>query len=119
MADLKIITHTTYTYETTDGREFDSKQEAEAWQKAIDTAERIVMLDSRLRATAEVEMAYFVYIKDHEQLEAFNTKQEELGIESMINEPGYFYYDERFDEYVDIDKELTRLLEIKTKLSSV
>ena len=30
MADLKIITHTSYTYETTDGREFESKHEAEA-----------------------------------------------------------------------------------------
>ena len=69
MADLKIITHTTYTYETTDGREFESKQEAESWQKSIDTSERIIMLDSRYRPTTEIDTVYFVYIKDREQLQ--------------------------------------------------
>ena len=119
MADLKIITRTIYTYETSDGRVFDSEPEAKAWQHAIDTAERIVMLDSKMNATAEVDMAYFVYIRDQEQLEAFNAKQEEQGIESIIRDPGYYYYDERFDKYVNIDNELERLLGIKQKLKSI
>jgi dsDNA-binding SOS-regulon protein len=38
---LKIITHTTYTYETYDGREFDDKAQAEAWKRALDTAAHI------------------------------------------------------------------------------
>ena len=118
MADLKIITHTTYTYETTDGREFESKQEAESWQKSIDTSERIIMLDSRYRPTTEIDTVYFVYIKDREQLEAFNAIQEEQGIETLIEEPGYFYYDERVDEYINVDTEIKRLLNIKTKLDS-
>lgn len=119
MADLKIITHTSYTYETTDGREFDSKQKAEAWQKAIDNAERIVMLDSKFRATDEIEMAYFVFIKDQEQLEAFNTRQADGGFESNIKEPGYYYYDEVPDDYISVDTEIKRLLDIKAKLGNI
>ena len=119
MADLKIITHTTYTYETTDGREFESKPEAEAWQKAIDNAERIVMLNSKFRATDDIETAYFVFIKDQEQLEAFNARQADSGFESTIKEPGYYYYDEVPDDYINIDTEIKRMLDIKAKLDSV
>ena len=119
MADLKIITHTSYTYETSDGREFDSKLEAEAWQKALDNTNKIVMLDSRFKMTTEVEMAYHVFVKDQEQLDAFNAMQEYLGIASIIEEPGYYYYDEVPDEYINVDKEIERLLEIKAKLDNV
>jgi hypothetical protein len=119
MADFKIITHTTFTYETTDGREFDSKPEAEAWQKAIDNAVRIVMLDSKFRATDEIEGAYFVFIKDQEQLEAFNTRQIDGGFASIIKEPGYYYYDEVEDDYINVDAEIRRLLNIKAKLDSI
>jgi dsDNA-binding SOS-regulon protein len=118
MADLKIITHTTYTYETTDGRSFDNKPEAEAWQNALDNADTIVMLDSRFNLTTEVEMAYHVFVKDQEQVDAFNVKQEDLGIASIIPEPGYYYYDEVLDEYISVDKEIERLLGIKNKLDS-
>jgi hypothetical protein len=119
MADLKIITHTTYTYETTDGREFDSRPEAEAWQKAIDNAERIVMLDSRFRATDDVEMAYFVFIKDQDQVDAFNAKQANLGLAAVINVPGYYYYDEVSDEYFNVDGRIKDLLGIKAKLDNI
>lgn len=116
MADLKIITHTMYTYETTDGRSFDSRSEAESWQRALDGAEAIVMLDSDFRPTSEVDTAYFVYLKDKEQVDAFNAKQEDFGITTTIAEPGYYYYDEVPDEYINIDKELEQLYDIKRKL---
>lgn len=118
MADLKIITHTTYTYETTDGREFESKPEAEAWQKAIDNAERIVMLDSTFRPTADIETAYFVYIKDQNQVDAFNVKQADLGLATVIHVPGYYYYDEVPDEYFNVDSKIKELNGIKAKLDS-
>ena len=119
MADLKIITHTIYTYETTDGRDFDSKLEAEKWQKALDNTDNITMLDSKFNLTTEVEMAYHVFVKDQEQVDAFNVKQEDLGIASIIQEPGYYYYDEVSDEYMNIDREIERLLEIKAKLANI
>ena len=119
MTDLKIITHTTYTYETTDGREFDSKPEAEAWQRAIDKAEHIVMLDSRLRPTTEIETAFFVYLKDQEQVDAFNAKQADLGLATVIHTPGYYYYDEVPDEYFNVDGRIKDLLGIKAKLDNV
>ena len=118
MADLKIITHTTYTYETTDGREFDSKPEAEAWQNAIDNTDRIVMLDSRFKLTNDFEKAFFIHIDNPDQLEAFNTKQADLGIASIIKGLGYYYYDEVSDEYIDIDAEIGRLLDLKARLDS-
>ena len=118
MADLKIITHTTYTYVTTDGRSFDDGCEAEAWQSALDNAEHIIMLDTKFNLTNEVEMAYFIHVKDQEQVEAFNAKQEDIGIASIIPEPGYYYYDEVPDEYFNIDKEIERLMDIKQKLDS-
>ena len=119
MTDLKIITHTTYTYETTDGREFDSEFEATKWQKALDNADNITMLDSKFNLTTEVEMAYHVFVKDQEQVDAFNVKQEDLGIASIIQEPGYYYYDEVSDEYINVDNEIKRLLDIKAKLANV
>jgi hypothetical protein len=118
LADLKIITHTSYTYETTDGREFESRQEAEAWQKAINNGKRIVMLDRKFRATDEIEVAYFVLIKNQEQLEAFNTMQTDGGFACIINEPGYYYYDEVEDDYINVDKEIERLFDIKAKLDN-
>ena len=118
MADLKIITHTTYTYVTTDGRPFDNKHEAEVWQQALDNADNIVMLDSKFNMTTEIEMAYNVFVKDQEHVDAFNTMQEDVGITSIIPEPGYYYYDEVPDEYINIDKEIERLMDIKQKLDS-
>ena len=119
MTDLKIITHTTYTYETTDCREFDSKPEAEAWQRAIDKAEHIVMLDSQFRPTTEIETAFFVYLKDQEQVDAFNAKQADLGLATVIHTPGYYYYDEVPDEYFNVDGIIKDLLGIKAKLDNV
>jgi hypothetical protein len=113
---LKIITHTTYTYETSDGREFDDKAQAEAWQRALDVAAHIVMLDSDFRPTSEVDTAYFVYLKDQEPVDAFNAKQEDVGITTTITEPGYYYYDEVPDEYSNIDKEIEQLYNVKQKL---
>ena len=118
MADLKIITHTTFTYETSDGREFESKQEAEAWQMAINNAEHIVMLDSQFRPTTFIEEAFFVYLRDQSQVDAFNAKQADLGLATVIHTPGYYYYDEVPDEYFNIDGRIKDLLGIKAKLDN-
>ncbi len=36
MTEVKIKTHTTYTYETSDGREFDLAEEAQEWQEHLE-----------------------------------------------------------------------------------
>ncbi len=112
MAELKVITHTTYTYETTDGREFDDAQEAEAWQQAIDNIKKISMLDHKFKPTTDVTEAMYVHIKTHEQLEAFDAMQAYEGLAAQIRAVGYYYYDDISDEYINVKKELDRLQSI-------
>ena len=118
MANLKIITHTSYTYETTDGREFDSKPEAEAWQKVLDTAAQLVMLTSKFERTTESESCFNVYAATRELVNTFNELQEDQGLCARITEPGYYYYDEVSDEFVNIDREIERLLVVKALIDN-
>lgn len=117
MANLKILTHINYSYETADGRHFDTKHEAEEWQHMLDHIGRVVMLDSKFKPTSEVEIAYHVFVEDHAQLAAFNAKQRYLGIESILTAPGYFYYDDHTDKYINVDDEIARLAAIKSALN--
>ena len=112
MADIKIKTHTTYTYETTDGREFDLAEEAEQWQEYLDTLKKITMLDCRFNATDDICSAIYVRIKSHDQLDAFEAMQSYEGMGAHISEPGYWYYDDDTDSYVDAVKERDRLQSI-------
>ena len=118
MSEVKIITHTTYTYETSDGREFDYAQEAEAWEKALSNIKNVAMLDAKFRPTTEVSSAFFVHIKTHDQLDAFSEIQAYEGMCAEIREVGYHYYDECTDTYLNIGKELKRLHDIIDKLDS-
>ena len=118
MTDLKVVTHTTYTYETTDGREFDDKQEALDWEQAIETFRGIVMLNSKLMPTDEVDSAYYVHIKNWQEQEAFAMIQNYYGLCAQITEPGYWAYDECADQFIDISKEITRLMDIVKKLAA-
>lgn len=108
---------TSITYKTTDGRIFDSKAEAEAWQSAIDTLDQsVMMLKHNFELTSDIEMAYYVYIANKKQLEAFNLKQSYLGLDSFLHEPGYYYYDDEKDEYVNIEKKICTMQDIMQKL---
>lgn len=71
MAELKIKTHTTYTYETSDGREFDDIREAETWQGQLELIKNITMLDSKFQNTTDHTEAFYVHIKTWQQQEAF------------------------------------------------
>lgn len=112
MSELKIITHTTYTYETSDGREFEDKLEAEAWEESLEKLRSIVMLNSKFKPTSKIDSAFFVHIRTWEEQEAFATAQLYEGLTAYIPEPGYWYYDERTDEFVDAVKERDRLQSI-------
>ena len=119
MANLKIITHTSYTYETTDGREFDSKPEAEAWQKVLDTSSQLIMLTSKFKRTTESESCFNVYAATPELVDTFNAMQDDQGLCARLSEPGYYYYDEVSDEFVNIDGEIERLLTLKNRIANV
>ena len=72
MKELKIVKHTTYTYETSDGREFDDENEAKEWQEKLSVIENVCMLDSNFRPTKETDSVFYVHTKTKEETEAFN-----------------------------------------------
>ena len=119
MADIKIKTHTTYTYETTDGREFDDHKEAEEWQQAIDNIKKISMLGHNFKPTTDITEAFYVHIKTQEQLEAFDAMQADEGLVARIYSIGYYYYDDVSDEYISVKKEMDRLQNIIESLDAL
>lgn len=116
MSEVKIKTHTTYTYETSDGREFDDAQEAQEWQQALEDIKGITMLDSKFKPTTEISSAFYVHIKKHSQLEAFELIQAYGGFVSSIPGIGCWYYDDCTDTYVNLETEINRLKDIQYKL---
>ena len=112
MADTKIKTHTTYTYETSDGREFDLADEAEEWQEHLENIKKVVMLDSKFKHTDRTDEAYYVHIKTQTQLEAFEAMQAYEGLAGHVTGLGYWYYDEVADEYISVEQEITRLQKV-------
>lgn len=117
MTEVKIKTHTIYTYETSDGREFDDAQEAQEWQDHLENIKGITMLDSKFQNITDHSEAFYVHIKTWQQQEAFEALQYYEGMGSHIPKPGYWYYDDCTDSYVDVDEELNRLKEIKQRLN--
>ena len=113
MEELKIVRHTHYTYETSDGKEFDNKREATKWQKQLTLFQTICMLDANYKPTTDVNSTVYVYAKTKEQAEAFNEiAREEFGYCSEIGGTGWFRYDEISDSYVDIEVEIKKLQHI-------
>ena len=118
MSELKIKTRTTYIYETSDGREFESESEAEAWEGYLNIFKTITMLDYKFRPTKVIDAVFYVYIETWEQLETFMLIQDYFGITARIDKPGYYYYDEAFDKYIDISRELVKLHDMIEALDS-
>ena len=112
MADIKIKTHTTYTYETTDDREFNDAREAQEWQDHLENIKGITMLTDKFLDTKDLSEAFYVHIKTWQQQEAFEALQFYEGMGAHIPEPGYWYYDDCTDSYVDAVKERDRLQSI-------
>lgn len=112
MSKLKVKTHTTYTYETADGREFEDKSEAHEWQDHLENITSAVMLDNNFRNTTQIDEAMYVHIKTEAQLKAFDAISSYEGMGARINAIGYWYYDERTDAYISVNKEMDRLQSI-------
>ena len=117
MSDSKIITHTTYTYETSDGRDFDDLLDAKAWQKVLDTRDQIIMLNSNFKPTNDAANCFNIYLANANLVSAFDALQEDVGLCARIYEPGYYYYDDAADAFVNIDKEIEKLLNIKALIN--
>lgn len=118
MSELKITTHTTYTYETSDGREFDNEAEALEWQKILETFNSISMLDHQFKPTLIPSAVYYLHIKNQEQLKAFDAVQEYDGYGAVPKELGHFCYDEISDEFIQIEDKVAQLLDIVRVLDS-
>lgn len=116
MADFKIKTHTTYSYETSDGRTFDDPEAAETWQEALECIKKVVMLDNKFNRTDSISSAFYVHIKTHEQLDAFQEIGAYEGICADIRSVGFYYYDDCEDTFINIEKEIDRFKTMMTKL---
>lgn len=116
MKELKIIKHTTYTYETSDGREFDDEIEAKEWQEKLSVIENVCMLDSDFRPTKEIDSVFYIHTNTKEETEAFNSMQEYFGICASLDGVGYFRYDEISDSFVNVELQIKELQSIIDKL---
>lgn len=116
MKDLKIVEHIVYTYETADGRNFDDKSEAEEWQEKLSIFEDICMLDYEFEPTKNVESTFYVFAKTKEQVEAFNSVSERSGVRPRIDDVGYYHYDERSNDFVNIELKINILQNMIDKL---
>lgn len=116
MKELKIIKHTTYTYETSDGREFDDENEAKAWQKHLSALENVCMLNCEYEPTKEIDSVCYVYVERKEQEEAFNAMQEYFEYSARLHGVGYYRYDNISDEFVNVESEIKELQHIIDKL---
>ena len=119
MAEVKVTTHTTYTYETTDGREFKSELMAIAWQESLDIIDDITILDSTFEPEG-VTSAYYVFIKTEEQYKALRQAFDYHGVDqyNSLSGVGYWYYDEESDTFKNLEQELGWLQEIKSELDA-
>ena len=108
---VRVITHTALIYETTDGREFEDKDEAFEWQKSLDILEDIVMLNCKHERTRNIDEAYYVYASTDEQVEAFNLIQDYDALIARVGKPGFYAYDENCDEYLNLESEIRKLQE--------
>ena len=114
MAEFKIKTN--ITYETSDDREFDDLQEAQEWQQALEIINDVVMLTGDFIPTTMVDEAFFVNIKTQEELKAFELVREYEGLWAQVPDLGCWFYDDISDKYKNIDKEISRLQDMKEKI---
>ena len=117
MSELKVITHKTYTYETSDGQEFDDKQEAMEWQETLSLLENIRMLDASEQPTKIFDYTCYVRIETEEQAQAYNKIQKGIGLCAQVKGPGYYRYDEIKGDFVEVKSELEKLQHIVDILS--
>ena len=118
MEDIKIKKTVTYKYYTSDDNEFDDEIEAKEWQTHLNTMEHITMLDDRFKATTDPESAFYVHIKNDDEVKSYSALQEYLGLCAEITEPGYYRYDDHEDIFVNIETEIQSLTGIINQLNN-
>ena len=118
-ANLEVKKCVTYTYQTTDGREFDNKAEAMEWQKHLCNVEDLCLLDSEYEPTRDLCSAIYVYAKTKEQADSFNAIQQYFGYALTLPSTGFFRYDDVSDSYIDVENEIGNLQYTIDKLKKV
>lgn len=109
MSELKVKKHITYTYETSDGREFDDKKEATEWQKSVNHFNEVCMLDHHYKPTKDFSYAQYIHIETQDQANAFNAVQIYFGYCSLVESTGFYRYDEIRDSYIEMEDEIAKL----------
>lgn len=84
MNELKVTTHISYTYETSDGREFDDETEAKEWQDVLSQFKNVCMLTDKFKPTENIDTAYYVCCKTSEEAHAFNEVNNYDGMAATI-----------------------------------
>ena len=116
MTELKVIKNVTYTFTTSDGKEFYDEHEAKIWQKHLSIFNNMNILDIEFVPTKEINRAFYVHTKTQEEVDAFNEMQNDLQYISTIDGIGYYYYDEISDSYINIETQIKELQSIINKL---
>lgn len=118
MEDIKIKKTVTYKYYTSDDNEFDDEAEAKEWQTHLNAMEHITMLDNKFRPTTTPESAFYVHIKNDDEVKSYSALQEYFGLCAEITKPGYYRYDDYRDVFVDVDAEIQSLIHILQQLTN-
>lgn len=114
MKDIKITIHS--TYETADGREFDSMFDANEWQKKLSLVENMLILNDEYKPTTIYENFTYVFAETNEQVEAFNAVQKYHDYYGRLSGTGYYYYDYRTNKFINIEFQIKELKNIIKKI---
>ena len=117
--EIKVIKYE--QYEATDGKTFESLNEATEWQKHLDNFENLVMLTEKLERTSNIDKAVYILAKTQEDCDSYNAINDEYSYAEQyhICSPGYYMFDDQKDRYVNIDETIRELVELKAKLDKI
>ena len=90
----EIKTRTYYTYETTDGRDFEDLEEAEKWQEVLNTFKTSLKLDNSGLITDELDETFFVELRTMEEVIAFDKICKYEGVSTLpMSLTGTWHYE--------------------------
>ena len=113
---IEKIEKITYLYKASDGQTFTDEHEANLYENKINTLKTIPMLDANFRVETNVGHAFYILIENEEQLVALRDALFAEGYSCNIAKPGFYYYDENHDSYINIESEIEQLKHMKNCL---
>lgn len=113
-------------YEANDGTEFDSKDECELYefqQKIDKNKDSFMLFDSTYKDTLDLDYVMYMYVKDEDGIRIVEEIYDNFGYRTPwdcnpdFRRAGIFYYDERFDVWLDLAEEQNNLTKALTAVS--